>query len=326
MIGPARLAVALGATIALGAAPAPAQDVEREAPPATTLDNANYILSSDRLFAGDPEILWPGFLWGLRGFEHFHEPISNPLYFESPLINTQLKFLYLYHEFPDGNALDGGNLDTVALQIRVALTERLAFIATKDGYTWFDPGLYEDEEEGFNDLAVGLKYAFIADQELDLVATAGFRYEWRVGAQRVFMGDNDEISPFVSVAKGWGKFHTMANIGIRIPFDDDRANTVFNWSIHADYEILPGFAPVVEINGLHYLDDAERTPLDIGGADYANLGSTDVSGDALVTLGVGASFKLTPNFSLGATYEFPLTDPDDDIFEQRVTFAATFTF
>ncbi len=292
----------------------------------TVSATAGYILSYDRMFGDDPEVLWPGFLWGLRGFEHFHEPISNPLYFESPFINTQAKFLYIYHEFPDGSPLDGGHLNTAALQVRVALTERLALIATKDGYTWFDPGIQDDETEGFNDLAVGVKYAFIADREADFVATAGIRYEWRVGARRVLQGDNDELSPFVSFAKGWDKFHLLGNVGVRVPLDGDKGNTILNWSIHADYELLPGFAPVVEVNGLHYLDNADRTPLDVGGFDYANLGSTDVSGDSVVSLAVGASFKFSPNFSLGATYEFPLTDEDDDILDQRVTVAVTFTF
>ena len=315
--------------IVLGATPtltlAQNQAPQESAPAASPSNQATYLISDLNMFPHD-EILWPGFLTGLKGFDSFNDPISNPLYNESAIIKTQAKFLYIWHAFPDGNALDGGQLNTVAVQVRLALTDRLAFIATKDGYTWFDPGLYPEEEEGFNDLCLGLKYAFIADKELDLVFTGGVRYEWRVGARRVLQGDNDEISPFLSVAKGFGKFHVLGNINFRIPFDDDKANNVFQWSVHADYELFNGFAPVVEVNGLHYLSNADRTPLDIGGYDYANLGSNDVSGNSVITLAVGAALRLTPNFSLGATYEFPLTDADDDIIEQRVTFAATFTY
>lgn len=330
------LAVVLAAQLAIAADDPPEAGpdaaVTAEAEPRAVPASANvrdpeaaYLFSDKPLFE-DFTFLWDGFLTGLRGFEGFHDPVSNPLYHESPLINTQLKFLYIHHDFPDGNVLDGGGLDTVALQVRVALTERLAFIATKDGYTWFDPGLYPEEEEGWNDLAVGLKYAFLVDRESQFVLTGGIRYEWRVGAKRVFQGDNDELTPFISVGKGWGDFHLLANAAYRIGIDDDQANDVFQWSIHADYEVFDGIAPLVEINGLHYVDDADRLPLSIGGLDYANFGSSDVSGNSVVWLGLGASFKLTPNISLGATYEFPLTDEDDDIMDQRVTFAMSFTF
>lgn len=324
--------VLVGATIAGAPVVAQSEDAEPASPapvastaPASSADKAGYLVSDLNFFPHD-EILWPGFLTGMEGFDHFYDPISNPLYHESAIVKTQAKFLYLYHEFPDGNALDGGQLNSVALQLRVALTDRLAFIATKDGYTWFDPGLYPEEEEGLNDLAVGAKYALIADEELDLVFTIGARYEWRFGKREILQKDNDEISPFLSVAKGFDKLHLLANVTFRIPFDDDKANSIFQWSVHADYELFDGFAPMVELNGLHYLSDADRTPLDVGGYDYANLGSTDVSGNSVVTLAVGAALRFTPNFTIGATYEFPLTDADDDIIEQRVTVAATFTY
>ena len=291
----------------------------------TNLDDASYLLSNERLLEL-PDVGWDGFLTGLEGFDHFHDPISNPLYHESALINTQLKFLYIHHTFPDDNALAGGDLDIAALQIRVALTERLAFIAVKDGYTWFNPGLLPNETEGWNDFSAGLKYAFYVSEEHDMVATTGFRYLWRSGAQRILQGSADELSPFISVAKGFGDLHLHGNLTYRIGIEEDDSNDVFQWSFHADYEVAKGIAPVVEINGLHYVDDGTRTPLSVGGLDYSNFGSTNVEGNTVVWAGVGASFKLTPNITLGATYEFPLTDEDDDIMNDRVTAALTFTF
>lgn len=38
-----------------------------------------------------------GFLTGLRGFEDFHEPVGQPLYFESPFNDTGIRALYLKH-------------------------------------------------------------------------------------------------------------------------------------------------------------------------------------------------------------------------------------
>jgi len=292
--------------------------------PVVTDRAATYLLSDEPLF-GPVDLLWEGFLTGMEGFDHHYEAISNPIYNESPFIETQIKFLYLHHEFPNGNALGGGEADIAAMQARVAITDRLAFIATKDGYTWLDTGL-TGSQEGFNDLAVGGKYALIVDHENDFVLTAGARYMWRVGAQRILMGNAEELSPFVSVAKGWGDFHVEANATYRIGIDGDNTNDIFQWSVHTDYEIADGIAPVLELNGLHYTSDGTRLPLSIGGLDYGNLGSSNVSGDTVVWAGAGLAVKFTPNVELGATYEFVLTDAVDDIMDSRVTVGLTLSY
>ena len=80
--------------------------------------------------------MWPGFLTGLAGYEDFVMPVGNFTYFEDPFITTDIRLMYVYHEIPDDSVLRGGQVHAVAVQIRVALTERLALIATKDGYSW----------------------------------------------------------------------------------------------------------------------------------------------------------------------------------------------
>ncbi len=286
--------------------------------------NSGSLLSDSRIFP-DKTILWDGFLTGQRSFQHFFKPIGNPLYFESPINETEARFLYLHHEFDDGSTLAGGHLDVAALQVRIALTERLGFIATKDGYSWLDAGALPDGE-GWNDLALGLKYALIADANLDLVVTGGCRFQPDNGDSEVLQGGVQELSPFISVAKGFGDLHLLGNASWRLPLDAPDGNDVLQWSLHADYEIYKGIAPTVEIHGLHYLDDGDRTPLDVGGLDYTNLGSTMVSGNNVVWLGLGGQIRLTPNFSIGGTYEFALTDPDEDIMDNRITFSAWLTW
>lgn len=278
---------------------------------------AAYLLDSSAVH-DDPTVLWPGFLNGLRGFENFYNPVGNPLYFETPLNNTEVRLLYLHHEFDENSALAGGDLNVVAAQIRLALTERLGFIATKDGYSWLDADALPDGE-GWNDLAFGFKYVFLADAAQDFLLTAGARYQTEVGEEEVLQGGVQELSPFVSAAKGWGDFHLMGNFSYRIPLDSPDGNNVAQWSLHADYEVFRGIAPMVELHGVHYLDDAERTPLPVGGLDYTNLGSTMVDGSDVVWLGLGAGLKLTPHAALGAAYEFALTDAEDDIMDERIT-------
>lgn len=275
-------------------------------------------LISDKRFHDDPEIFWKGFLSGLRGFENFYNPVGDPLYFETPFNNTGVRFLYLHHTFDDGSVLKGGDLNVYALQARIALTERLGFIATKDGYSDLNAEILP-KDEGWNDIAAGLKYAFYVDKASDTVATFGARYQMGNGDAEVLQGGVQELSPFISVAKGWGDFHLIGSVTDRIPLDNDKGNNVLQWDLHADYEVMKGVAPMIELHGLHYLDDGTRTGLSVGGVDYTNLGSTDVAGSTVIWAGAGARVKLTPQISIGAVYETALTNPKADIFGDRVT-------
>ena len=65
------------------------------------------------------------------------------------------------------------------MQVRVALTHRLAFIAPKDGWTEFDAGIIH-ESSGWNDFTIGLKYALIVDEPNEFVLTASMRWEWQL--------------------------------------------------------------------------------------------------------------------------------------------------
>ncbi len=260
-----------------------------------------------------------GFLTGLRGFEDFHEPLGQPLYFESPFNDTGLRFLYLRHDFSDQSTLQGGNVTVYAVQARLAITDRLAFIATKDGYSELESGIIEDE--GWNDLAAGFKYVLVADREQDYVVTPGIRYQAENGHRGILQGGVDEVSPFVSVAKGYGDAHLLANVTLRLPLDGDDGNTVGHWDLHLDYDVNPGkqavFAPLLEVHGVHYLDDG-ASALNVGGLDYSNLGSQPAK-DFVCWAGIGARLEIVQQFEVGACYEFALTDEDDDIMDRRVT-------
>lgn len=300
------------------AAPAPAPAPAR----ASTMSPTATFGLSDSRFHEDKTIFWEGFLTGLRGFEHFYEPVGQPLYFESPFINSNVRALYLHHDFPNGSQIAGGDLHIAAAQARLAITERLAFIATKDGHSWLNAGALPNDN-GWNDLAFGFKYAVWVDREHDWVLTPGVRVQIPTGNTGVLQGEVGEASPFVSFAKGFDRLHLLGNLTWRVPFDANDGNQVFSWDAHVDFEVspesLPGFAPLVELHGLHYLTNGNRTPLTVGGLDYTNLGSAFVAGSEVIWMGVGARWKLTPHIAVGSTFEFPLTDKDDDIMGNRVT-------
>lgn len=283
------------------------------------LNQPSYLISSDRI-TSDQEVLWPGFLHGMRDFDSFANPVGNPFYFESPFINSELRFIYMWHKFTDRSG--NGDLNAFAIQARLALTDRLAFLATKDGYSRLRNGALP-EEDGWNDGAIGLKYAFFVDKESQMVATGGMRWEWHNGDDDVLMGKDDELSPFLSFAKGWDRFHMLFNLTSRLPMNRHDGNYVLSYDLHFDYEVapeyLPGFLPLVEFHGLHYLSDGDRTAAGFGGLDYTNLGSTHVAGNSVFWCTIGWEWKLTKHLSWGAGYEFPLHTTETDIFDQRVT-------
>jgi hypothetical protein len=305
----------------------PMASVAQAAPAAPARAKAPSLFGGER-WHNDPEVLWPGFLTGMTGFEQFHEPVSSPIYFESALVNTSLRLIFLHHEFPQAT-LGGGEVNIVAAQIRLALTDRLAFIATKDGYSWFNAGILP-EDSGWNDLAFGLKYALIADAANAFALTVGFRYEAANGNSSILQRGAQEWSPFISVAKGFGDLHLMGNFTVRLPESTNKGNTIVQWGLHADYdilpEVLPGFAPVIELNGVHYTSNGNRLPLSVGGQDYNNFGSSDVAGTGVVWAAAGARWRLSPHLSLGATFEYPLSGGFSDIMRNRTTVDFIFTW
>jgi len=309
------------------------QAVTEETTKANTTSNRipSYLLSSKN-HTEDFELFWPGFLTGMTAFKNFAEPIGNPLFFESPFINTQLKLLYLWHDFPKQGQIGGGEVNIIAAQIRVALTDRLALIATKDGYSSFNAGILP-QADGFNDFALGLKYAFLVDEANQFVMTGGMRWELHNGDADVLQGGDsgaNELSPFVSFAKGWDRFHVIGTVNGRLPMDRNDGNFIVNWDLHFDYEAwpeqLPGFFPLLEIHALHYLTNGNRFPTSFGGLDYTNLGASDVAGSSVFWGDLGFRWKLTPHTEFGAAYGFPISNPSNDIFNQRVTVDFIFNF
>lgn len=265
------------------------------------------------------EVLWKGFLVGEPAFRNFPRPVGSPLYFEDPFINTDLRLVYVYHDFPKGSALHGGGLNVWAAQARLAITDRLQFTATCDGYSALDARALA-EAEGWNDLALGLKYAFWVDTTEKFIASAGLKWRLSNGHSEILMGGVDELTPYLSAAKSWGKLNGIAHVAGRLPMDEHMGNYILSWDLHLDYEVVENFFPLIEFHGVHYLSDGDRLPLDVGGLDYANIGSNDVAGESAYWAGIGFRWNIVDHVSWGAAWEFPLQNPNNnDIFDQRVT-------
>jgi len=321
------------ATVALvlavcGSAIAGQQEGNEQTPKGLSLENALAMGEGEQGQADQPEpasedlkllpFLPKGFLTGLKGFDDFVHPVSSPIYFFDPFIDSYIEPLYVWHKFPDQCDLKGGDLNVWALQFSLALTERLQLTASCDGYSRIRARALRPDE-GWNDLALGLKYNLLADVEDQFLLSTGLTWRLSNGHALTLHGGVDELNPYVTAAKAIGKFRTIGTIGGRLPMDRHKGNFILYENLHIAYKLFDNFFPLVEFNGVQYLSNADRLPLDVGGLDYANIGSNNVKGNSTFWGAVGFRWKVKKNIEVGTTYEYPISTAHNDIFDRRVT-------
>ncbi len=253
----------------------------------------------------------------------FVHPITSPYYNEDSFVTSDIRLWGVYHDFANSSIINGGNAKVYAAQVRVALTDQLQIVAYKDGYIDFDSGLVK--ESGWNDVAAGLKYAFLQDSENNMHAAVGVGYEFAVGSPGVFQND-DDIRAWVSFDKGFGPFHVGANASYLYALSDDNekplgSSNTFNWHLHADYYVNEYVSPVIEINGYHVVDRGTEV-VPFSGLDVANFGG----GGDVISAGVGVEVRPMENLGVRGAYELPLTNDEDDLFGWRLTFSAVYSF
>ena len=255
-----------------------------------------------------------------HAFDGFVSPLTNPAFFEDPRSLTELRFWVMNQLIPESNALDGGDFQVYALQARLALTERLSFIAVKDGYISLQPDAVVPDTDGWADVAAGLKYALVRNPQKQFLLSAGFTYEIDLGTHRVFQGTGDGIwNPFLSA--GWEFYprtHYLTTFAYRLPNNTTDNSQSFIWSHHFDHQIGCRFYPAVELHWLHYTKSGEALPFDFEGGDLINLGSADVAGNDLFVMAAGFAYKLSEAVQLAVAYEFPVSSRED-ILDERVT-------
>ncbi|MEM1354794.1 MAG: hypothetical protein AAGC44_12275 [Planctomycetota bacterium] len=253
--------------------------------------------------------------------QQFVHPITSPFFHENTFVTTDVRVWYLYHEF--SNSTLGGNVQAAAVQLRLALTDTLQLVAYKDGYLWFDDSVVSDH--GAADLAAGLKWNFYRDIENQLSLAAGVGYQLGIGNDEVLQ-DDDELRLWGSIDKGFDSFHVGATLNYFYPTGSEDVlgdSERISWHLHADYYVTDWFSPVVELNGYHTIDASSTTPLGFTGVDVANLGGGE--SQDVVTMGVGAEFRINPDLAIRAGYEFPLTD-NNDLFGDRITVSLVWSF
>ncbi|MFZ5758298.1 MAG: hypothetical protein ACOY32_01545 [Thermodesulfobacteriota bacterium] len=285
-------------------------------------------------------------------FSRYQMPVSNPIYAGDARNVTMVRPIVLRQSLPDTikvmlpGGVDGevdlsGNVDGVAVQLSYAFNERLSLVAVKDGYVDCSPDDTLDDHSGFADLAAGVQYSFIYQPENSLLVTGRLVYESTSGEKDVYQGNGDgNLAPAILVLKGWDALQFSGTVGLVLPFDGDEENTMLYDAWHLSYAVTDWFRPLAEINHFHVLSAGERDFADYDGhptdlvaaitpfnpCDIINLGGehNDENPD-LVTMALGARFRLTSWLDIGAVYEFPLTDDKETLLDERILVDAMFT-
>ncbi len=252
-------------------------------------------------------------------------PVTNPIYFEDAVIRSEIRPIYMHHRIDDDFITKGGDVNVWAIQARWAVTDRLAIIATKDGYISLNPGA-GDSQDGWADVALGLKYAVIDDRANEFILTPGFTFEIPLGDDEVFQGNGDgQFDVFVSAQKGFGNFHLQGNLGFLLPIDGDAESLSFHYSLMADYYVSQWFIPFVTLNGFTVVDEGNALPLNSEGFDLINFGSSNAGGVNQMALGTGFRTRLTQNIDFGFAYETAVGSPEG-LYDDRFTFDVSFRF
>jgi hypothetical protein len=282
-------------------------------------------------------------------FDGFEKPIVAPYLFEDPFITTNAVPYFLWHDFPEQSVFDGGALYAAAVQLRVALTDRVALIATKDGFVWNRNGnpLLEDSQ-GFMNLAAGAKVALWQDREAGRIVSGVLRIEVPTGSSDQYQGHGDGMAvPSLSGALRTGPVRWIGDLGFQIPFDGGEQSSSLFYHLYAGLDVgTPLVQPFVQLSGLRWLEsgngslpirlksggtldlDAVQNALGTGafeGADVMNLGSPQVDNLDLITAALGFHVPLGEHVTLSVAYERPITEPKG-IFQQRITSALVLEF
>jgi len=262
--------------------------------------------------------------------------IGQPFFNEPAQITTEIRPVYVWNDIPNGFPSNGGSANAIAVQLRAAITDRLAFIATKDGWMdiKFDKTL--KDEDGFLNIAAGFKYAVVSDPENDTFVTLGVRYEAPTGNLKTaikgvpnsdirLQGNGDGmIDAFVTATRPIGEKAAMqVALGYDGAIDSGTNSSFLHAHLHGDYEIVKNLYGVLELNMIATADNGDE--INIGsfeGEDVFNFGNKDAG--TLFPLALGARYRLTDNVILGTAYEFPVDH--GNVTKQRVYVDAVIHF
>ena len=266
---------------------------------------------------------------GEGGFARYVPPVTNPIFNETPLITTEIRPIYFHQKIPGDFVTGGGNIDVVAAQLRLAVTDRFGLLATTDGYAFADFDGVLPDSEGFADLAIGAKYAAHYDPAAGEIFTLGLRYtpptgNLNVGALELSGNGAGYLHAFGSGMNIIDRFQLQGNLGIQQGLSSE-LTSFFYASAHLSYEVAPGVYPLIEANAFIPYDGGDQIPGSrLTGFDVADLGSSDP--EDTVTIAGGLRWRALDNAIVGAAFEYNLNEGPNSLFQWRAMFDVAIHF
>ncbi len=245
-----------------------------------------------------------------HAFDGFVGPMTDVIQSKDPRSLTEARILNVNNWARPGTPVIGsGTYQVYALQLRLALTERLCVYADKDGIVRLSPNP-GDSVTGLANLMFGARYALVRDVENQFLFTVASHYEVPTGYANIFQNQGSgTLAVYGIFAKEFAHhWHAIGQFGQNIAVQNDQ-NGYFYSSLHVDRRI-GRFVPLVESNWFYYNSSARFLPESLGieGGGLLNLGTAGFSGNNIVTIAAGFKYTLSKHAEFGLVYNFPLTD------------------
>ncbi|MFO0952012.1 MAG: hypothetical protein U0835_12845 [Isosphaeraceae bacterium] len=245
-----------------------------------------------------------------HAFDGFVGPMTDAIQSKDPRSLTEARILNVNNWARPGTPVIGsGSYQVYALQLRLAVTERLCLYADKDGIVRFSPNPGKSVT-GLANLMFGARYALIRDVENQFLFTVASHYEVPTGYGNIYQNQGSGLLAVYGIfGKEFGdNWHIIGQFGENIAVQNQQ-NSYFYSSVHLDKRFNK-FVPLVEFNWFYYNSSAKFLPASVGieGAGLINLGTAGFSGNSIVTSAVGFKYDFSKNLEFGVVYNFPLSD------------------
>ncbi len=243
-------------------------------------------------------------------FDSFIGPLSNPIQFKDPRSLTEARFVFL-NNYGRSNipVLGKGTFQVYALQLRLALSDRLQIFADKDGIVRFNPQVGKSYT-GLANINAGAKYVVYRNVETQTLFSVAAQYEPPTGSANIFQNQGaGSLGVYGILGKTFGdEWHLLLQAGQSFRMDDVLSG-YFMTSAHIDKR-FGKFVPFYEANWFYYNQNGNFLPASVGieGGGLLNLGTKGVNGLNFVTNAVGFKYDFNQHAELGVAYEFRVSD------------------
>ncbi len=243
-----------------------------------------------------------------HAFDGFTTPLSNPVQSKDPRSLTEARFLFMGNwSRPSTPVIGGGAFQVYALQLRLAVTDRLQLFADKDGLVRFSPKGASSVFALANIMA-GAKYVLIRDVENQFLFSGVVQYEASTGYHNIFEGHGDGLLGVYGVPgkEFWDNWHFVSTFGQNIALNNSNSG-YFMVTAHIDRR-FGKFVPFYEANWFYYNQSGRNVPgVGIEGGGWLNLGASKVMGLNYLTNAIGFNYEFSQHLIFGVAYEYQLT-------------------